>query len=413
MINKTRVKFGLVKLINLLFPKKKNLYFFEPLDNCQIDKYDIINYSGDSMLTYVNYLINNSRRLGGNMIINMIIYHPDRINKYKNYFSQDDFLKINYVISYKCYRGIKKIYQKIYIYYLKFISCAWYFEGIPSDNAYACMNQRQVSVGYFASCKSDFGLSNYDSIADEWQLIAATSKLDATIKSAAYHVRYEDIYSIGLPRNDNLFAEITTFTKENIYSCHEIPLDSKIILFAPTYRDYEANEEIERGLWGFSSSQELYNFLENNNYYVIAKLHPRQNSSIINNSSKNVKMYKASFNYSLYDIMKLASVLITDYSSICFDWMLLDKPIIYNLYDKEKYERLRGTAFEPYEYMCAGEVISSEQELVKAIDNAFNDTIIREKNDKYQFVKKTMFKYCDSKTCERMFRILNKQENGI
>ena len=69
------------------------------------------------------------------------------------------------------------------------------------------------------------------------------------------------------------------------------------------------------------------------------------------------------------DILPAADILITDYSSIIFDWLLLDRPIIYYVYDKDDYAGDRGMYY-PFDEYIYGAVCQTEDELIDAVSKA-------------------------------------------
>lgn len=131
-----------------------------------------------------------------------------------------------------------------------------------------------------------------------------------------------------------------------------IPMDKKVILFAPTFR--------ERGeiLLPFNPA----NLLEavGDSYVIITKLHylntlKRQYHEIIDCTDYG----------EITDLMKIADVLISDYSSLVLDFALLNKPIILFQYDYFKYMNNRGVYFDFGEYLPAHQIIDREIDLYR------------------------------------------------
>ena len=55
------------------------------------------------------------------------------------------------------------------------------------------------------------------------------------------------------------------------------------------------------------------------------------------------------------------------YTSTYFDFLLVNKPVIFNFYDIEEYRRVRGFSFEPIEFFCAGDIVYNYNELIDAV----------------------------------------------
>ena len=82
----------------------------------------------------------------------------------------------------------------------------------------------------------------------------------------------------------------------------------------------------------------------------------------------NIKYYEDTRNYTLCDILPYTDLLIADYTSTYFDYLLLNKPVLFNFYDIKKYKVTRGLSWEPVESICAGTMIYTYEQFVEQID---------------------------------------------
>ena len=106
------------------------------------------------------------------------------------------------------------------------------------------------------------------------------------------------------------------------------------------------------------------------------------------------------------DLLMITDVLITDYSSVIFDYALLNKPVVYFTYDLELYENDRGLYYEFKDYVY-GSVSKNSKELVKAIKDG------KMMNDKRKAFMKKFMEACDGKSTEKTFKLIfegNKKE---
>jgi len=180
-------------------------------------------------------------------------------------------------------------------------------------------------------------------------LLTATSQYDKKIFNHIFpNTNQDNIVTTGLPRNDwlryvhheGLESKLQKQIKEKL----DIPQDKKVILYAPTYRDYEVNDR-GRGsddiMAGLSIPEDLPN-----DFVILVRGH------YFNKWDKKQKQQRI-INVSDYpninELYVLADVLISDYSSVIFDYAILEKPIYLYLYDLEKYEEARGLYRKPNE----------------------------------------------------------------
>ena len=99
--------------------------------------------------------------------------------------------------------------------------------------------------------------------------------------------------------------------------------------------------------------------------------------------------------------------MITDYSSVFYDFMLLNRPLAFTVDDIEQYKSGRGFAVDNPDYLTAGYKIHNEEELKKFLTDLLND------NDMFstrrEEVNQLVNTYNDGKQCERALKIANIQ----
>ena len=191
-------------------------------------------------------------------------------------------------------------------------------------------------------------------------------------KSKAWDCDREKIWAIGYPRYDLLIREQN---KAKTFIENRRRDNKKIVFWMPTFRnstagDYpEAQIKADYDLLPLSSDiqlSELNKFCKENLIYIIVKRHPSQNvysceslrfSNIefMNNDDLNTE------GVDLYSLLHYSDALISDYSSVSVDYMLLNRPIAYCLTDYEDYQDKRGFVFKnPLEYMPGNHIYSFE-----------------------------------------------------
>lgn len=180
----------------------------------------------------------------------------------------------------------------------------------------------------------------------------------------------------GYPRNDFLY-NYTSEQVEEIKNNLNIPSNKKVILYAPTYRD----NQHQSGM-GYTYQTEVnFQLLQEklkDQYVILFRAH-----YLVANSFDFEKYQGFIYNVSNYDdinqLYVISDLLITDYSSVFFDYANLKRPILFYMYDLEEYkEELRGFYIDIAE--LPGEIAQTEQELLKLIENTKNFIY----NEKYQ-----------------------------
>ncbi len=169
----------------------------------------------------------------------------------------------------------------------------------------------------------------------------------------------------GYPRNDVLFEGNSQYNIINIKEQLGLPADKKIILYAPTWRDDEASGI---GRYRFSSALDIDSLKEEfeGDMVLVIKYHYLVNDNTDWSAYKGfVYMFDQSVDIaSLYIV---SDMLVTDYSSVMFDYSLLGKPMYFYCYDLERYKNeLRGFYFD-FENSAPGPISTTTDELIEDI----------------------------------------------
>lgn len=220
-----------------------------------------------------------------------------------------------------------------------------------------------------------------------------------------FKLEKEHLFICGYPRNDMLFVKNEKLDKL-------INLDGKkVIMWLPTFRKHcdktrtDSEFDFPLGIPIIYSEEELRYFNEvliENNVLLLLKPHPAQDTSVIKmqNLSNFIIITDEMFNSvdaQLYEILACTDALITDYSSVYCDYLLLDKPIAITLDDCEEYSEKNGFAYENIkEILCGNQVYNIAQlrdfvlELSDGIDKHYYDRL----KTKQFFNENTNGNYC-------------------
>ena len=152
----------------------------------------------------------------------------------------------------------------------------------------------------------------------------------------------------------------------------------------PTYRksikgDIRVDGEDLNGFpaLNWQEVQELDNYLSNHNYILIIKLHLMD---ALNNHTfskyKSIRIIKDSdisdSNITLYELLSVTDLLLTDYSSVYIDYLLINKPFAFLMSDFESYLNTRGFVFNNPRNRMPGQFLSNYNDLIGYFDNIFS-----------------------------------------
>jgi len=220
----------------------------------------------------------------------------------------------------------------------------------------------------------------------------ASSKYTAKLMASIFRIPKETIIITGLPRHDVLFKnikgadiDITPFLKTTLKNIRQKNIN-KIILYAPTFRPDGSNPLSQLKL------DEFNYFLRKKNNHLVIMLHPKfaiKKYSPPRKKNTNITFVEAG--YDIYPLLSQFDVLITDYSSLYVDFLLLDKPVIFFVYDLEKYKKEMGL-YDKFMSLMPGPHATNFKELLAALQL---------KTDKYkkarQRARRYFFRFIDGK----------------
>ncbi len=232
--------------------------------------------------------------------------------------------------------------------------------------------------------------------------IAANNKLTYVICSSegvkriyaeAFGVDGKKVLPLGAPRLDYLLNEANkTKAKEKILSLYPEAKGKKIILYAPTFRD---DAERDSTLLDSFSDEKLLDEL-GDEYFLFIRLHPQVHTACADfKCAVDVTGYE-----DVRELVLASDVLITDYSSICMDFCVLDKKTVFYCPDLDWYRKRRDFYFD-YEAFVPGDVCKDFAKLAEAVKAPF----CQERNSKF---KEMNFSFTDTENAERVVKAIIK-----
>lgn len=211
----------------------------------------------------------------------------------------------------------------------------------------------------------DYKKNFYDNV-QTWDYLISQNNYSSEIFRQAFGFDKE-ILEIGYPRNDILFHNNKDEDIKKIKIKLGLPLDKRIILYAPTWRD---NEFYGKERYRFSSKLDFSMLMEelSHDTVLIVKYHYLVMDQIDWTPYEGfIYSYDTSYDISL--LYLVSDMLITDYSSVMFDYSILKRPMMFYCYDLDEYrDELRGFYFD-FLKEAPGPIIKSTKTLIQAIKN--------------------------------------------
>lgn len=219
---------------------------------------------------------------------------------------------------------------------------------------------------------------------------------------ALNHTENENIIkSIGIPRTD-IFFEKTFFenSKKNLEKTLDTKISKKIILYAPTFR----GNSIEKANIPEFLDLESFNNSFGKEYILIIKHHPAtKNSQLIPEHLKN-NIFDLTKNANINELLVCTDILISDYSSLIFEFSLLNRPMLFFAPDLEKYNDDRGFYIN-YFSMMQNLICRNNAELFESIKN-----INKYDYDKIKLIKDKFMSSCDGHATERLIKLMDEMK---
>lgn len=242
----------------------------------------------------------------------------------------------------------------------------WHSSGAVKKFGYQCLDTKEGKSRELAELMCMH--KNYD------YAIAPSSKTKKMF-SEAFNMDEKKILDLGLPRLEYITNKKYDRTKE-VYDEYPVLKDKKVILYVPTFRKGKTVD-----------LSEILNYqLDKDKYELIIKLHPLEKNRVPDE-------YNISSKYTIYDLIKIADYIITDYSILSIEASILEKPIFLYLYDIEEYSKNRGLN------------IDLSKELESFTSKTFNDIMDKIEKNNYDIQEiinyKNNYIQVDATTCIR------------
>lgn len=219
----------------------------------------------------------------------------------------------------------------------------------------------------------------------------------------AFDIDIEKVHPYGVPRTDIFYSdEYKKEIRKKLYNKYPQFKDKKVILFAPTFRGKgQKSAYYDYSLIDFDLIKKNFS----KDYVFLVKMHPFIKEMPDIDFENDDFYYDLSSEREINDLLFITDILITDYSSVIFEYSFFKKPVIFYIPDYKEYDGSRGFYY-PFSKYTYGDVAKDNKELISSI-----------KNGKVNIKKiQEFFDYfcgaCDGKSTERVVKkLITEEEN--
>jgi len=273
------------------------------------------------------------------------------------------------------------------------------------------------TIGYCEKSVPKKIIKRYKKLA-EMSYQFATSDIFKALVLCSFKSDYKKCLVTGSPRCDGIFETSNDIEIRKYFNFDNY---KKVILYSPTYKQAsrnkvrDVNSEFNNIFYMDDyNHEEFIKMLEDNQILFIVKPHPldeRFYKPFVDNMYSKTSNVKVLYNedllqakIQLYEIFKFVDLMISDFSSIAIDYLILNRPVIYLNNLDDEYIENRGVVLEDnHKIFTPGAKASCWGELTAEINNALYNDIYKPKRES---MLPLIHKYCDNKSSERIYQFI-------
>lgn len=260
---------------------------------------------------------------------------------------------------------------------------------------------------HLASSKSSYKMNFYTETRN-WDYLISANPFSTERFMSAFLYERDKILEIGYPRNDILKAPGLPEKAAEIKRKLGLPEDKKLILYAPTWRDdeyYEAGKykfDLKLNLQAMRSALgDAYAVLLRTHYLIAGNL----NLAGTEGFAYNVSSYD-----DISELYLISDLCITDYSSVFFDYANLRRPILFYVYDLDKYRDVLRGFYINIETEVPGPLLYTTDEVIRAIESI--EEVSAEYQQRYDRFYERFCSLDDGRASERAVKALLEMRTG-
>lgn len=325
-----------------------------------------------------------------------MILHPELYSQYKLVWALDD-------VSTKIPGNAEIIKTDTFKYFLYTLKAKYWITCVNIERGlhYKKKSCRFLNTWHGAPVKHGGndagGRKDYDFRAVDYFCYASEFEMEVQMRSLG--VRKEAMIPSGLPRNDELY-KVTDSEVLELKRKLGLPLDKKVILYAPTWRDstnggasYDLRPPMDINKWEKELSKD---------YVLLMRTHQYTNKLLgveFNDFCRDFCSYP-----NVNELMKVSDMMISDYSAIIADYSILERPILCFAYDYEWFRDTRGLYLDYTKDMPSG-ILRTEEDVIKYIQTMDYETECQKTN---KLLKQKLAKYGGNATMMCLDKLFEK-----
>lgn len=244
--------------------------------------------------------------------------------------------------------------------------------------------------------------------ANSVDYLITTSEFERMIFSSAFLIDPGRVLILGQPRCDALYRPGASGIDA---LCRILDRDDIVrkrnLLYLPTFREYDSGAS-RKILEEILASEKFRRFVKDENLLFICKPHSHDEGAFQAYNGEHIHILlnddlQKSGN-TIYDFLNAVDILVTDYSSVYFDYLHLNRPIVFHVPDIEDYRAQRGFILEPFRDWAPGEISTDVDELIGALTSTLAGP------DRWEperaRLRRLLFRYTDDLASERVCRLI-------
>jgi CDP-glycerol glycerophosphotransferase len=231
-----------------------------------------------------------------------------------------------------------------------------------------------------------------------WDYLISPNPFSTEKFQSAFRATKEQIVTCGYPRNDILYTRNTPEEIAKIKRKLGLPEDKKVILYAPTWRD---DDYQDHGKYNFKLRLDLDEMRKrlSDEYVIVLRMHYYIASNMDISAYEGFAFDESSYN-DITELYLISDLLITDYSSVFFDYGNLKRPVLFFTYDLEKYRDMLRGFYLDIEKDVPGPLLYTSDEVIDAI--AQIDRISEQYKERYDTFYERFCSVDDGHASERI-----------